>query len=67
MMVRNFSSQLDSDQPVGRSIDNDCPPGFRQELVDVVYQVFERYTDFNESKLHKIVAQTLGFVAAANP
>jgi len=67
MPIRSFSSQLDDAQPVNRTVDNDAPFGLRQELVDVIYQVFERYADFNESKIHKVITQSLGFEAAANP
>lgn len=67
MPIRSFSSGLD-DPTVNRSIDNDAPEGLRQELIDVVYLIFEQIGDrFDESKLHKIITQSLGMQPSGNP
>lgn len=66
MPIRSFSSELDGDT-TNRSIDDDAPAGFRQELIDAVYLIFERTRNFDESRLHKIITQSLGFSAAGSP
>jgi hypothetical protein len=67
MPIRSFSSELE-DPTANRSIDNDAPEGLRQELIDAVYLIFERIGDnFDESRLHKIITQSLGMQPSGNP
>jgi hypothetical protein len=66
MPIRSFSSVLDGDI-IDRSIDDDAPQGFRQELIDAVYLIFERMHEFDESRLHKIITQSLGFAPSGQP
>ncbi len=69
MPIRSFSSQLP--EPSNRDVDNNAPDGFRQELIDVVYQVYKgsprSHPQFNEANLHKVITQSLGFQASGNP
>jgi len=65
MPIRSFSSGLD-DSTANRSIDNDAPAGLRQELIDAIYLIFER-VGLDESRLHKIITQSLGMQPSGNP
>jgi hypothetical protein len=67
MGTRIFSSQLNEDQPPNRRIDDDAPAGLRQELIDVVFQAFERTVNYDEVRLHKIITQSLGLALAGQP
>lgn len=66
MPIRSFSSEFSQDTS-NRSIDDDAPVGFRQELIDAIYLIFERTHNFDESRLHKIITQSLGFSPAGSP
>ena len=50
-----------------RTNDNNVPNGFRLELVDAVYLIFERTREFNERKLYQIILQSLGIVGPGSP
>jgi hypothetical protein len=66
MPIRSFSTEFDGD--IGnRSIDNDAPQGFRQELIDFVYLIFEKIRGYDESRLHKIITQSLGMQPSGQP
>ena len=65
MTFRDFTSQMEDF--TGRSVDNDAPPGLRQEFIDLAFHTFEKDQHFDESRLHKIITQNLGFAASGQP
>ena len=78
MPIRDFTFQYPTDPSTNRTVDSDAPYGLRQELIDFVYQVHKTpaaggllqggyYPGFDEDNLHKVITQSLGFEAAAQP
>jgi hypothetical protein len=65
MTIRGFTSQLEDF--TGRSVDNDAPSGLRQEFIDLAFHTFEQETRYDEARLHKIISQSLGLAASAQP
>ena len=67
MAIRAFTSQFD-DQTVTRSVDDDAPPGLRQEFVDAAFSTIEQKPGYNhDARLHRIISQSLGRAPAGNP
>ena len=70
MPIRSFSSQFE-DPAASRDVDNDAPPGLRQEWIDVVYLVLERqprgFSKIDEKKLYNIISQSLGIQPSGEP
>jgi hypothetical protein len=65
MTIRSFSSQ--QEDFTGRSCDNDAPSGLRQEFIDLAFHIFAQDRRYDESLLHKIITQSLGFAASGQP
>jgi hypothetical protein len=66
MAIRAFTSQLDG-EPAGRSIDDDAPRGLRHEFIDAACHVLGQVNGYDERRLHRIVAQSLGLQPAGEP
>ncbi|MBX7134206.1 MAG: hypothetical protein K1X67_16155 [Fimbriimonadaceae bacterium] len=65
MAIRSFTSQLEDHG--GRFVDDDAPATLRQEFIDLAFHVFEKATEYDEARLHKIITQSLGCKVTANP
>jgi hypothetical protein len=67
MAIRAFTSQLD-DQGDGRPIDDDAPPGLRQEFIDAAFHVLQSAPNFTDGRpIYDIVAQSLGVAPSRQP
>jgi hypothetical protein len=66
MTIRAFTSQLD-DGTAGRSIDDDAPPGMRQEFIDAAIHVLEQAPGYSEARLYRIISQSLGISPSGQP
>lgn len=66
MTTRNFSAQLNQEQPENRNVE-DAPDGLRHEFIDLAFHVLERAMDVDERRLHQIIVQTLGGFPSGQP
>jgi hypothetical protein len=65
MPIRSFTSQIED--PAGRSVDGDAPPGLRQEFIDAAFHVLEQVPGYNEGRIYKIISQSLGLAPSGQP
>jgi hypothetical protein len=63
--IRSFTSQLED--PIGRSIDDEAPPGLRQEVLDAAFHVIEQARGYSDARLYHIITQSLGMATAGQP
>jgi hypothetical protein len=66
MPTRDFSAQLNEEQPGHRRIE-DAPEALRHEFIDLAFHVFERAMDVDERRLHQIIVQSLGGYPSGQP
>lgn len=65
--IRDFTAQQGFVPPL-RNVE-DAPPGLRQELIDLVWQIgnLDPYRVYPDGHLYYVIEQSLGFQAAGNP
>ena len=65
MTIRGFTGSGECVAPQ-RTIDNDAPQPFRQELVDAVFQIAEQFPD-EPQRFHRVLSQSIGLQPSGNP
>ena len=65
MNIRGFTGSGECVAPQ-RTIDNDAPQPFRQELVDAVFQIAEQFPD-EPQRFHRVLSQSIGLQPSGNP
>ena len=65
MGTRNFSAQLNNNDPAGRAVDAGAPAGFRLELVDAVFQLAENSSaTVSDAQLYRVMVHSMGIASA---